>query len=296
MGKHSLIAVIGFSLIILIACFIIPGEISATVDEGSCLACHEPEDADTIDSSIIHIESGLLDSSAHKFKDCQECHSNPHEESIEITKLTLAAACGECHQYQYNTLLESVHGEGLPEGNEDLPTCTDCHSSDGNAHNVKRVHDPDSSAFRKNIAPTCAVCHADHDLAHKYDLNDHVYESYRHDFHGKAVEHSPNDSDQMDKATCGDCHGTHNIMRADDPDSPVFSGENLTHVCQQCHEDTGVTFANTFLGHEKLSFDNHRLEFIVYVFFLCLCIGVLSFGMIMVLLATIGWLRKGWKS
>ena len=116
-----------------------------------------------------------------------------------------------------------------------------------------RVLEYDAPAYRKNTAQTCAKCHGDEDLMGRYGILEKVYESYMRSFHGKAIQLGSYEISQLDKATCTNCHGTHDIAKTDDPDSPVAGVENLAVTCEQCHEGAGVEFASGFLGHKDVS-------------------------------------------
>jgi hypothetical protein len=118
---------------------------------------------------------------------------------------------------------------------------------------VVETLDPSSSTYPKNIADTCAKCHDDPDLMGKYGIVEKVYDSYMRSFHGKAISLSGENASltQLSTATCVNCHGSHNIMKTTDEDSPVAGMENLAKTCEQCHPGAGVEFASGFLGHKE---------------------------------------------
>ena len=57
--------------------------------------------------------------------------------------------------------------------------------------------------------------------------------AYQESVHGKLIA-SGNDK----AAVCSDCHGNHDIRRANDPTSPVFRA-NVPKTCSKCHAGTG---------------------------------------------------------
>ena len=144
-----------------------------------------------------------------------------------------------------------------PAGNSDPATCTDCHSATSNPHNVVRVLDPAASTYPKNIAQTCAKCHDDPKLMDKYGIVEKVYDSYMRSFHGKAMELAPDGApiQQLDTATCVNCHGAHNIALVSDPNAPVAGMDNLLETCKTCHPDAGPEFVKGFLGHKAVNSD-----------------------------------------
>jgi hypothetical protein len=228
------------------------------VDQNNCLSCHgdpafskkRPDGT----SISLYVDPAGLSHTVHRFQDCTTCHSSsPHEAQTPLTKLSLAEKCGSCHQYEYGQYIESVHGVPQASGNSDPATCTDCHSANSNPHNVVRVLDPLASTYPKNIAQTCAKCHDDPKLMGKYGIVEKVYDSYMRSFHGKAISLSGNSGaiEQLNTATCVNCHGSHNIALVSDPNSPVAGMENLAKTCEQCHPGAGVEFASGFLGHKE---------------------------------------------
>lgn len=86
--------------------------------------------------------------------------------------------------------------------------CTSCHSD------ISQI--PHASELRR---PQCATCHAD------------ATKVYSESVHGKAFARGDRDA-----ATCSDCHGSHNILPAKNPDSQVYP-LNLPRTCGSCHGD-----------------------------------------------------------
>lgn len=102
-----------------------------------------------------------------------------------------------------NQFLKSVHGS---------LNCVDCHSGIKEA-----VHE-------SPVPPVqCAECH------------ESQAKEYAGSIHG--VSHSMGASGA---ATCSDCHGSHGMLPAKDPDSPVFK-LNLPQTCARCHTNENVT-------------------------------------------------------
>jgi hypothetical protein len=232
------------------------------VDESNCLSCHGEHSLTPLmtkqrpdgSSIALYVDPKGLEYSVHRFNDCTACHtSKPHEVKTPLTKLSLAEKCGSCHQFEYGQYIKSVHGAPQSSGNSDPATCTDCHSSNSNPHNIVRVLDPAATTYPRNIAQTCAKCHDDPELMGKYGIVEKVYDSYMRSFHGKAMSLSGESAalQQLNKATCINCHGSHNISLVSNPDSPVAGMENLAKTCEQCHPGAGVEFAKGFLGHKE---------------------------------------------
>ena len=122
------------------------------LDENNCLSCHgNPDLTRTTEQGgkiSLYVSEGMVNTAAHRFIDCTTCHtSEPHKIATPLTKLSLAEKCGSCHQYEYKLHLQSIHGQQLVQGNSDVATCVDCHSSEGNPHSVIRVPWHDRQLF-----------------------------------------------------------------------------------------------------------------------------------------------------
>lgn len=293
--------------VMLVGGFAAAGLISACVvnetyalDQNQCLLCHsDPNLVKTTeegDEISLYVQEEFLNTSAHRFIDCTTCHtSDPHKVITPLTKVSLAEKCGSCHEYQYELHRESIHGEQLAQGNLDVATCVDCHSPVGNPHSVIRVLEYGAPAYRKNIGQTCAKCHGNEELMARYGILEKVYETYMRSFHGKAIQLGTYEISQLDKATCINCHGTHDIKSADSPDSPVAGLENLARTCEQCHPGAGVEFASGFLGHKEVSPQNSAAVFYTEKFFIVLTISVVTFAVLVTGMATIRWGLRGWR-
>jgi hypothetical protein len=149
--------------------------------------------------------------------------------------------------------------------------------------------------FKKNIAQTCGRCHDDQELMASYGNVEKVYESYMRSFHGKAIQLGAYEISQLDKATCTNCHGYHDIKSASDPTSPVSGIDNLARTCEECHTGAGAEFARGFLGHEEASPQNIPVVFYAEKFFSVLLVSVISFGAVIVIMAIIKFSINRWR-
>ena len=108
--------------------------------------------------------------------------------------------CQRCHpQYPYDKLPASVHREFY---------CTVCHEG---ARELPH---------RDPLSPeNCARCHPD------------PARTYGEGVHGQGLQEGV-----PDVPLCGDCHGGHDILPRDDPQSKVFPF-NIPQTCGRCHGD-----------------------------------------------------------
>ena len=271
-----------------------------SLDENNCLSCHGnpglTKSGRNGNEISLYVSEELVNTAAHRFIDCTTCHtSEPHKVATPLTKLSLAEKCGSCHQYEYKMHLESIHGQQLVQGNPDVATCVDCHSSEGNPHSVIRVLEYNAPAYKKNIAGTCAKCHGNEELMADYGIVEKVYESYMRSFHGKAIQLGTYEISQLDKATCTNCHGVHDIKSISDPNSPVAGLDSLAKTCEQCHSNAGVEFASGFLGHREASPENIPAAHYTEILFTVLLTTVVSFGAVIVVVAIIRFSVNRWR-
>jgi predicted CXXCH cytochrome family protein len=233
-----------------------------------CKNCHEEQFTQTLDS--VHQQA--LASGNNEAAVCTDCH-NPHTqprltdqqsgELLGYARLHIPQTCAQCHSAIYDVYKESVHGKALTqEGNLDVPTCTDCHG----VHNISR---PTTASFRNSIPFLCAECHTNNALMHKYGLSTEVLNTYVADFHGTTVVlFDKTYPDQpTNKPVCTDCHGVHDIARADDPNKGLAVRENLLARCRVCHPDATANFPDAWMSHYIPSPQKYPLVYYVNLFY-----------------------------
>jgi predicted CXXCH cytochrome family protein len=133
--------------------------------------------------------------------------------------------CASCHAAQQVEHLGSVHGRGAA-------TCVDCHGGNAAARTEKEAHGDHylGRIGRAAIPRLCAECHADVRRMTPFGLATDQFKAYSSSRHGIAVLHHKNES----AAVCTDCHGVHQIRRADDPESTVHPARQAA-TCDRCH-------------------------------------------------------------
>jgi hypothetical protein len=170
---------------------------------------------------------GLLKSGLTVTATCTDCHTAHHElphsdPRSSISRNNIAATCGDCHYGIQEQFAKSVHSETFNKNNtKPLPVCNDCHT----AHNISRT---DAAGFRLDIMNTCGRCH------------EKIAETYFDTFHGQVSKLG-----YAKTAKCFDCHGAHDILPVDNPESHV-SHENIVQTCQKCHQGATRKFAGYF--------------------------------------------------
>ena len=101
-------------------------------------------------------------------------------------------------------------------------SCVSCHTG----------FNPEELPHKENIQPVrCTSCHQD--------------AVAKHQFHSVQLTLA-RQKGTLDNA-CKQCHGTHEVMRLDNPESP-FHPKNLSQSCAKCHTDVATTFAGSEHG------------------------------------------------
>jgi len=234
----------------------------------TCQQCHTEQYQKVLDS----VHQTALASGNNNAAVCTDCH-NPHTQTrmtdktshklLPDARLSIPEKCARCHSTIYATYKDSVHGTALTQGNPDVPTCTDCHG-------VHNIQNPTTNTFRNSTPFLCAKCHTDKSIMDKYHISTSVLNTYVSDFHGTTVKmFEENYPDQpTNKPVCTDCHGIHNIMKPDNPESGIALKKNLLIKCQQCHPDaTAETFTDAWLSHYEPSPDAFPVVYYVNLFY-----------------------------
>jgi cytochrome b subunit of formate dehydrogenase len=155
---------------------------------------------------------------------CDNCHDThsfnvPKANTPEHDqwRLSISETCGaSCHDEQLEAYNGSIHGqETAVKHNPKSAVCTDCHS----AHAVSNTSgDP----FKLAISDRCGNCH---------EAN---VKSYKATYHGQISTLG-----YAYTAKCYNCHGSHDILKVDNPKSKVHV-DNRMKTCQSCHGKNGV--------------------------------------------------------
>ncbi len=150
---------------------------------------------------------------------CDDCHDT-HSFNVPplgspgrgAWHLTIPNTCGEkCHTEALEEYNSSIHGKKVTEEHDPkAAVCTDCHTSHGIINTSKL-------SFKLDIVHACGDCHKD------------KLRSYLDTFHGQV-----NTLGYGYTAKCYNCHGSHGILPASDPESKVHINNRLK-TCQECH-------------------------------------------------------------
>ncbi|MGQ9835914.1 MAG: cytochrome c3 family protein [Thermoanaerobaculaceae bacterium] len=207
----------------------------AVAEEEHCLSCHGSPagliaGANSLgyrlpQGALTNLVVKLGEGSVHAGLSCEDCHPEarqiPHPKSMGQGNPCLA-----CHEEAAATLQKSVHRDPQAQGSF-RAQCWACHT----AHDVRPPQDPASSLAPQNVAKTCLQCHD--------------RQEYLVGVHGRGVELAGLDM----SATCVSCHGGHNILPADNPESTVARA-NVPGTCGRCHRRVTETYLASVHGRK----------------------------------------------
>jgi cytochrome b subunit of formate dehydrogenase len=200
-----------------------------------CLECHEDEeieaDTDRGEELELYVDEGILSGSVHLDQSCTGCHrgaqdfeDSPHNEG---EPLALNCSGSDCHSEVVGEYDRSIHGRWHAKGDEEAATCKDCHGN----HAILASSDRASRTNKFNLHKTCAECHESEVVLDTRPIDyDQAVPDFLDSIHGKALL-----VDGLVVApSCNDCHGVHDILPHDDPDSRI-SREAVPKTCGECH-------------------------------------------------------------
>jgi len=214
------------------------GIVGAEIANEDCLECHsDPELTNAAGQSML-VDPTHLSGSVHEGYTCVECHTSitelPHAEE-GLPKVD----CQVCHEEAQEVFEGSAHGLALARGDQDAPGCADCHGS----HGILAVDDTESAVFHQNLVYMCARCHANSTMneTHKFSVDAPV-DAYWQSTHFRNLTDS-----KKHYADCVDCHGSHGLKAASDPESTIF-WRNIPQTCGKCHSDIQHTYQASVHG------------------------------------------------
>ncbi len=216
-----------------------------------CLSCHGSEGLTKQSSAgFKSFEVSGVSNSAHADVTCQQCHPDyrydDQPSASQLWNINAGQACSDCHAKQEDAALSDVvpaynastHAAAIEEGNYESATCASCHGG----HFITRL-DTEIAKQQMHMSSfrTCARCKQHGD---EYDTYDDYY-------HGKAYKQGAQDA-----PACWDCHDSHKILPAADPESTV-NPANVADTCgtEGCHQGTDEQFgaSSAALIHTKVA-------------------------------------------
>jgi cytochrome b subunit of formate dehydrogenase len=167
---------------------------------------------------------------------CVDCHTDV--KSLAHDSPPKKIACAQCHAGAQTAYQQSIHAK-LTAAKAPAATCADCH---GNAHEVTAADDAHSPVNHADVPTTCGRCHGQKFLMESNGQSAQPFLSYQDSVHGRAVEKG-----SLKAAVCTDCHGAHEILAANQQQSPI-SKFNVPATCGKCHGAIQQTFMASIHG------------------------------------------------
>jgi formate dehydrogenase gamma subunit len=133
------------------------------------------------------------------------------------------------------------HAQAI-QGGHKAATCIDCHTRNGDMTTILPAADPKSTINRANIAETCGRCHGDKSVMQGSGISERPFLSYRESVHAKAIAQG-----NVSAAVCIDCHNSHDILPAANPQSPIAK-VNIPATCSKCHKSESAEFMQSIHG------------------------------------------------
>jgi hypothetical protein len=207
----------------------------------ACRSCHAKEMKAT--NNGMHAEALALGNPGAPM--CTDCHGSHDVMAISDDRADSTDTCASCHSAIVSTYQASVHGTAIGEnGSADAPTCGDCHGN-------HEISGPRQTNFGQESVALCNDCHLDKEIIERSSLAVYTGSAHIDDYHNTPISalvdlDSQNSSGKT--VLCYDCHGVHNIQKADKANSTVNEA-NLLATCQKCHPDAGEGLLSAGVGH-----------------------------------------------
>ena len=206
-----------------------------------CLTCHSDPTLTSADEHgatvSLFVDQNKLKHSIHgRMFTCVDCHKDVKSLAHETPPQKVS--CAQCHADAGKAYAHSIHAK-VDENGKIPASCQDCH---GDVHQIEGAGDPASSVNHAKVPATCGRCHGQKFLMESNGESAQPFISYQDSVHGRAVANG-----SQKAAVCTDCHGTHEILPARDPKSPI-SKFNVPATCGQCHTDVANTFMQSIHG------------------------------------------------
>ena len=121
----------------------------------TCGRCH----TQALDAYMTSVHGKEIGSGNTNAAVCTDCHTS-HNIDVpnDVTgRLAITQQCGDCHEENQDSYLETYHGKITRLGYGETAKCYDCHGF----HDIKRVDHEDSKVSDSNRLQTCQECHTD---------------------------------------------------------------------------------------------------------------------------------------
>ncbi len=235
-----------------------------------CVRCHKKEAAEHYAS--VHMLNDI---------GCADCHGDIHSITPwKKDKRKVVETCRQCHEQEASDFLRSIHGSSLTGGNQDSPSCNDCHG----LHEIKPLGAQDSAQHRRFHSQVCMRCHSDETMMKRNGVFTLAVRTFEDSYHGKNFRLGYPER----VAGCADCHTAHKVLPPGAPDSSISSA-NLLQTCRKCHANASMPFTKFHAHGEPTNRAKYPILYWTYVSMSALLAGVFA----VFWLHTILWMFRG---
>jgi hypothetical protein len=210
------------------------------MSNAECLACHANAGlTKEVNGKQVSLDvhEDKFKGSAHGVFGCTDCHADvaafPHDPAPKKPD------CATCHADEVAAYGRGFHAKAIRDGDSKAATCLDCH---GGVHEILPSSDPNSKVSHLNIPATCGSCHGQKFVMESSGHSTQPFTLYEESVHGKKLANGNGKA-----AVCTDCHGTHEILGANNPKSSIFKF-NVPNTCGQCHDKVKQDFVASIHG------------------------------------------------
>lgn len=236
----------------------------------SCERCHAKVAAEHLTS--VHTQNGI---------DCTSCHSSIHSlKSWKNDKRKVVETCSQCHDKEAGDFLRSSHGKALMAGNQDSPSCNDCHG----LHSAQPLGDGNSAGHKKFNTQACLKCHGNAEMMKRNKVTTLAVKTFEDSYHGKNFRLGFTEK----VAGCADCHTSHLVLPPTDPASTI-NPKNLVTTCRKCHPGATELFAK-FQSHGD---PHNRTQYPLLFWTLTAMTGLLAVTFTVFWIHSILWMFRG---
>ena len=215
------------------------GPLMAEIPDSDCLECHSDHELVNENDVPMFVDPAEISRSVHDGYRCVECHTSigelPHAEGG-----LPGVDCQVCHEESQEVFATSAHGIARSQKDPDAPTCVDCHGT----HGIRHSDDPESSTSHENMVYTCARCHANPKVVERHTFSVRApVDAYWQSTHFLTLTNG----DITKAPSCSDCHGSHELKSARNPDSPIH-WKHVPETCGKCHAEILETYRESVHG------------------------------------------------
>ncbi|MGE5315379.1 MAG: cytochrome b/b6 domain-containing protein [Acidobacteriota bacterium] len=208
----------------------------AKIEPVQCQSCHKQAPAKHAFHKTVVAEG------ADKAELCKDCHgthdvTSPKDPASKFHPSHVAEACAQCHGGEKDVFDASAHGLALKAQTPNAPNCVKCHST-----LMPTAAWADAKPAEQKLAQEklCLSCHGK--TGAENGVTPQFIMGFDQSVHAEALRKG-----DANAPTCGDCHGSHEVKKAGDPDSPV-NKKNIQTACAKCHATEAGSFAGSIHG------------------------------------------------